>query len=340
MLCFILLHLNLKYNCTKIFGACQSMSKFKNNIFLITGASGFVGSYLLRKLAEKEAQIHIILRKSSKTWRIKDILDKVNIHTGDLTKFKEVQQIVNRVRPTIIYHLASYGAYPYQKNVEEILKTNVFATWNVLKAVANHQYKLLVNTGSSSEYGFKKKPMKETDILEPASYYAITKCTQTYLCSHTANESHKPIVTLRPFSVYGPYEEPSRLIPTLLKSLYVGEKMSLVSPHIARDLIYISDMIDAYLKIKELQQYPGKTFNIGTGIQSSIEQIVKTAFKVTDKKIKLEWGRMQPRSWDTTNWVANISLAKNLLRWEPKYNLSQGLYNTWEWFNNNHKFYI
>ena len=316
------------------------MNKFKKNIYLITGASGFVGSCLLRKLVEKEARVHIILRKNSKTWRIKDISDKVNVHTGDLSKFNEVQQIVNKVRPTIIYHLASYGAYPYQKNVEKILKTNIFGTLNLLKAAADHQYKLFVNTGSSSEYGFKKKPMKEADLLEPASYYAVTKCTQTYLCSHMANESHKPIVTLRPFSVYGPYEEPSRLIPTLLKTLYVGEKMSLVSPHIARDLIHVNDMVDAYLKIKELQRYPGMVFNIGTGIQSTIKQIVKTAFKVTDKKITLEWGRMKPRSWDTTNWVADISLAKKLLSWEPKYNLSRGLYNTWEWFNSNHKFYI
>ncbi len=310
------------------------MNKFKNNIFLITGASGFIGSNLLRRLVDEKVQAHIILRKNSKTWRIKDILDKVKIHTGDLSKFNEVQQIVNKTRPTVIYHLTSYGAYPYQKNVENILKTNVFGTWNLLKALSNHKYKLFVNTGSSSEYGFKKKPMKEIDLLVPTSYYAVAKSTQTHLCSHMANESNKPIVTLRPFSVYGPYEEPSRLIPTLLKSLYIGKKMRLVSPNIARDFIYIDDMVDAYLKIEELQQYQGTVFNIGTGIQSTIKQVVKTAFKISSKKIPLEWGRMKPRSWDTTNWVANISLAKKLLKWTPRYSLNQGLRKNWEWFKN------
>ena len=104
------------------------MRKFKDNIFLITGASGFVGSNLLRRLVEEKAEVYIILRKNSKTWRIKNILDKVNIHTGDLSKFNEVQQIVDKTRPTVIYHLASYGAYPYQKNVEKILKKHGYAT--------------------------------------------------------------------------------------------------------------------------------------------------------------------------------------------------------------------
>ena len=110
--------------------------------------------------------------------------------------------------------------------------------------------------------------------------------------------------------------------------------MSLVSPNIARDFIYIDDMVDSYLKIEELRQYPGMAFNIGTGIQSTIKQVVKTAFKVTNKKIPLEWGRMEPRSWDTTNWVADISLAKKLLKWTPRYSLNQGLRKNWEWFKN------
>ena len=110
--------------------------------------------------------------------------------------------------------------------------------------------------------------------------------------------------------------------------------MNFVSPNIARDFIYIDDMINAYLKIEELIKYPGMTFNIGTGIQSTIKQVVKTAFKATRKKISQEWGSMEARSWDTTNWVADISLAKKLLNWKPKYKLNQGLLKNWEWFKN------
>ena len=310
------------------------MNQFKKNIFLITGASGFIGSNLLRRLVEKKAQVHIILRKKSNTWRINDLLHKVKIHYSDLSKYEEVLKIVQKTKPTVIYHLASFGAYPFQINPDKILKVNVMGTWNLLHALLNHEYKLFVNTGSSSEYGFKNKPMKETDLLEPASYYAVSKCTQTHLCSHMAKESNKPIVTLRPFSVYGPYEEPSRFIPTLLKSLYSGKKMSLTSPETARDFIYVDDMVDAYLKIEELRKYQGMCFNIGTGIQSTIKQVVKEASEVTNRKISLEWGKIKPRSWDTTNWVADISLAKKLLKWKPRYDLNRGLHKNWEWFKN------
>lgn len=310
------------------------MNNFNKNIFLITGASGFIGSNLLRRLVEEDAQVHVILRKNSNLWRIKDILHKTHIHISDLSNYKDVLKIIQKSKPTVIYHLASYGAYPFQKNADKILKVNILGTWNLLHALLNHKYKLFVNTGSSSEYGYKSKPMKETDLLEPASYYAVSKCTQTHLCSHMAKESNKPIVTLRPFSVYGPYEEPSRFIPTLLKSLYYGKKMSLTSPDTARDFIYIDDMIDAYLKIEELRKYQGMCFNIGTGVQSTIKHVVKEASEVTNKKIQFEWGKMKPRSWDTTSWVADISLAKKLLKWKPQYNLNHGLLKNWEWFKN------
>ena len=250
------------------------MKKYKKNIFLLTGASGFIGSNLLRKLVQKNEQVHIILRKKSNTWRINDILHKVKIHFSDLSKYTEVLKIVQKTKPTVIYHLASFGAYPFQVDTDKILKVNVMGTWNLLHALLKHEYKLFVNTGSSSEYGYKDKPMKETDILEPASYYAVSKCAQTHLCFNLAKNFNKPIVTLRPFSVYGPYEEPTRFMPTLLKSLYLGERMSLTSPDTVRDFIYMDDMIDAYLKIEELSKNPGKYFNIGTGIQSNLKQTI------------------------------------------------------------------
>jgi nucleoside-diphosphate-sugar epimerase len=182
--------------------------------------------------------------------------------------------------------------------------------------------------------------MKETDLLEPTSYYAVSKCTQTHLCFNMAKNFNKPIVTLRPFSVYGPYEEPSRFVPTLLKNLYLKEKISLTSPDTVRDFIYIEDMIKAYLKIDELTKNPGKCFNIGTGIQSSLKQVVEQAFKTTSRKVDLDWGKEKPRSWDTTHWVADISRAKKLLKWKPEHSLSQGLYKNWQWFKKNRDLYI
>ena len=309
------------------------------NKFLITGASGFIGSVLLRRLIEQKQEVHLILRKESRTWRIDDLLDKVTIHISDLSNLNELNEIIQKVKPDIIYHLATNGAYSSQQDANQIINTNILGTWNLLQACNSINYKLFVNTGSSSEYGFKKFAMRETDIVEPASYYAVTKCAQTLLCSHIAKQENKPIVTIRPFSVYGPYEEPKRFVSTLMKTLMFNEEMNLVDPNIARDYIYIDDMVDAYLKIDELKNNSGEYFNIGTGTQSTIKETVNIAKKVTGKTAKFKWGKMENRNWDTNNWVADISKARQLLNWTPKITLEKGIMLTWSWFQTNNKFY-
>lgn len=304
----------------------------KNHKFLITGSTGFIGSVLLRTLLQKGTKVDIILRKQSKTWRINDLLDQVNIHYSDLSSLDELKIIIKKSNPTVIYHLATNGAYSYQDNANQIIQTNILGTWNLLQACNEIDYQLFVNTGSSSEYGFKEFAMRETDLVEPASYYAVTKCAQTLLCSHIAKQEKRPIVTLRPFSVYGPYEEPKRLVPTLMKSLLKNTQMNLVSPTIARDYIYIDDMVSAYLKIDELIENSGEYFNIGTGVQTTIKEIVNKSIKVTGQKGNFVWGNMTKRKWDTDIWVGDISKAKRLLSWQPEYTLEKGLKKTFVWF--------
>ena len=307
--------------------------------YLLTGASGFVGSVLLRKLVKRKENVHIILRETSNVWRIKDILSKVQIHYTSLSNIKKLIKLIRKIKFNIIFHLATNGAYSYQKDANEIINTNILGTWNLLQACSTIDYELFVNTGSSSEYGFKEYAMRETDILEPTSYYAVTKCAQTLLCNHIANQEDRPIVTIRLFSVYGPFEEPRRFIPTLLKALYFKEEMNLVSPDIARDYIYIDDLVGVYLKIEGLKKFKGEFFNIGTGVQSTIKEVVEKAIKITGKNTRFNWKEMKPRTWDTNNWVADISKARKLLRWTPKINLEDGLRLTWEWFKNNKSFY-
>lgn len=311
------------------------------NKYLITGASGFIGSVLLRKLIKKGENVYIILRKKSNTWRINDILNKVKIHYSNLDDVEGLIKIVKVVKPNIIFHLATNGAYSYQSDANEIINTNILGTWNLLQACNKIDYELFVNTGSSSEYGFKKYAMRETDILEPASYYAVTKCAQTLLCSHIARQEGKPIVTIRPFSVYGPYEEPKRFIPTLMKALYFKEEMDLVSSDIVRDYLYVDDLVRVYLKVEDFKKFSGECFNIGTGIQSTIRDVVETAIRVTGESTKFNFGVMKSRSWDTKNWVADISKARQMLKWVPKNSIESGLIKTWEWFkgNSNSQFY-
>ena len=269
--------------------------------YLITGASGFVGSALLRKLVTLEKDVSIIVRKESDLWRIKDLLFtgrnglKVKCFKVNLTDLRQLQLSINRIKPSIIYHFATYGAYPYQKEPEDIFKINILGTLNLLNFLSNIDYDLFVNTGTSSEYGRKNTIMRETDTFVPDSYYAISKSAQTLLSSYIATSQEKPIITLRLFSVYGPFEQPTRLIPTLLKSLRNGLEMNLVNPKVARDFVYIDDVISAYLKTKELKKLSGEQINICSGNQSTIKNIVDITEKVTGKSTTIRWGGMENR---------------------------------------------
>ncbi len=307
--------------------------------FLITGASGFVGSCLLRRLVEMGQEVHVLLRRQARLWRLDDLKGRFFVHECDLLDQARVKQVIGTVKPTVIYHLAAYGAYSYQNEADHILESNINGTWNLLRACKEIEFDLFVNTGSSSEYGFKKAPMKEADILEPASYYAVAKAAQTLLCSFYAKSEKRSVVTFRLFSVYGPYEEPTRLIPTLMKALDQGLPMNLVSPHIARDMIYVDDVVDAYLMVDRLKALAGDYVNIATGIQSSMADVVRIASEVSGKTTEFRWSGMPARSWDTDVWVADTSKGETMLGWKAGISLQEGLAKMWGWFQTHRQLY-
>ncbi|MCL5072241.1 MAG: NAD-dependent epimerase/dehydratase family protein [Actinobacteria bacterium] len=304
----------------------------KKNI-LITGAAGFIGANLVRKLIGGN-NIHIFVKKSTNLWRLKDILHEVKIHHISLDNLKQIKQAVKRIQPQIIYHLAAHGSYPQQKDSIAMIKTNIFGTANLISALDQISYICFINTGSSSEYGFKSKPMKEIDILTPESFYAATKATTTYLCQVFAKSRHKPIITARPFSVYGPYEEPTRLIPTVVKNFILSKPVLLTPKKVRRDFIYIDDFIDFYLQVprKINRNIYGEVFNVGTGKQHSNEEIVNIVSKILKKKVIIRKNAYKNRSWDSDYWVANVEKAKKTICWKPNNTLLQGLTKTVNWF--------
>ena len=298
--------------------------------FFLTGGTGFVGACLARRLVEAGAEVHLLVRESADRGRLEGIEHKLGFHLGDLTG-AELESIVSAVQPTVIYHLAVHGAYSFQTDADETIRTNVFGTWNLLKACASIDYKVFVNAGSSSEYGSKPHAMRETDVLEPNSYYAVAKSAQTLVCRHTARLEKRPINTFRLFSVYGPYEEPSRLVPTVVRHCLEGRALDMVSPGTARDFVYVDDVVDVFLRIEELGALYGEVFNIGTGLQSTVKDIVDAAVQATGKAPPIRWGAMEARPWDTETWVADCTKTRRLLDWSAATRLSEGIAKTAAW---------
>jgi dolichol-phosphate mannosyltransferase len=191
-----------------------------------------------------------------------------------------------------------------------------------------------VNTGSSSEYGFQDHPPAETEPLEPNSHYAITKVAATLFCRYTARSSGAHIPTLRLYSVYGPYEEPTRLLPTLLVRGLRGALPPLVDPDVARDYVYVGDVVDAYLLAATVpNQEVGAIYNVGSSSQTTLREVVDLARRSLGITAAPRWGTLPNRQWDTTVWVADTQRVRSALGWQPRHSLERGFQQFVAWYH-------
>jgi nucleoside-diphosphate-sugar epimerase len=304
---------------------------FKPSTALITGAAGFVGANLARKLADDGLDVHLLLRPGSRPWRLEDVKPRMRLHEADLLDESALARILSAVNPEVVYHLATYGGYPEQTDADRILRTNFLGMWNLLRACESTRCSLLVNSGSSSEYGFKPHPTRETDFLEPNSYYAVSKAASTLLAQHVARSGRLPAATLRLYSVYGPFEEPTRLIPTLIRNALAGAPLVMVNPETGRDFVFVEDVVRAFRCWDGLLALKGDPVNIGSGIQSTVRTALETVVRLTASNSEVQWNRMPPRIWDQKVWVADISQARAKLGWSPTTSLEEGLRKTLDW---------
>ncbi|PKP62144.1 NAD-dependent dehydratase [Candidatus Atribacteria bacterium HGW-Atribacteria-1] len=309
----------------------------KNKKILITGSTGFVGANLLHYLVNSDNEIHIFLRETSNIWRIKDVIGRVNKHYCDLANREKTRKIVSNIKPEIIINLSTYGGYPFQKDSTKIINTNFMGTINLLDACIEMGFNFFINTGSSSEYGIKNKPMSESDLLEPIDIYGASKSAATLYCQALAKKYNLPIFTLRLFSPYGYYEESTRLIPYLTVSMLKNKKIKISSPYAVRDFIFIEDVIDAFIKIidKKGRIPTGTILNVGSGFDTKVIEVFEILKGMVDYKINFNVEGFPRESDKLQVWRANTKKIQKTLGWRPKYNLENGLIKTVKWFREN-----
>lgn len=308
---------------------------------IITGATGFIGSNIARNLVKKNYSLHIFIRKTSNLWRIKDIVSNMMVYEVDLVDRKLLEKTVKKINPQVIFHLANAPIYHGSpSSIIDYVDVNLMGTINLIDACREVDYQCFVNTGSSAEYGAKVKPMKEDDFCQPLSLYAITKLAATNYTSFSGKIEEKPIITFRLFSPFGAYDDPKRLVTEAIYNALENKPIFLSAPHLVRDYIYIDDVIDAYIAaISKAEKYPGEIFNIGSGRQTSIEEVVKAVIKLSDSKSIIKWGTLKPRVFESKVWQADISNIKKCLLWKPIYSFEEGLEETINWFSVNKHIY-
>src|SRR5207249_3936791 len=163
-------------------------------------------------------------------------------------------------------------------------------------------FEAFLHAGSSSEYGDKKYPPKETEWLDPNSNYAVAKASATMFCRYTSISQNVPITTLRLYSAYGPFEEPNRLVPKLIIHGFKGDFPLLVSPDTARDFIYVEDVCDAFIQAATKAHARGSVYNLGTGVQTTLREAVEAVRHELKIAAEPQWGSMPARIWDTNVW--------------------------------------
>ena len=311
-------------------------------VLLVTGAGGFVGANLVRRLVAQGERVHAIIRADKPSWRLADIADKIIWHKADLRDKNAVRAIAHTVQPEIIYHLATAGVYAgVHVSGAEMIDNNVLGLANLLDAMSDIDYRCFVNTGSSAEYGQKQTSMHENDICEPMTMYGISKLAATHYAALVARKESKSIVTLRLFSPYGPYDDERRLMSYAIVHALHDESLALGDSQSVRDLVYIDDVVDAYIRCAENGvKFSGEVLNIAGGKEYSVGAVIEKILEKTKSSSTRSWkNENAKRAWESSHWQADISQAKNILHWEPKISLDRGLDETIAWFQKNLSFY-
>jgi nucleoside-diphosphate-sugar epimerase len=290
---------------------------------LITGGSGFIGANLARAEIAAGNEVHLLLRDEARLWRLEDIAGQYVAQPGDVRDAGAVRQAVERARPEIVYHLATHGAYPGQKDRAAVIATNLLGTLHLLEALRGRDYQALVHTGSSSEHGHKDRPMREDDVLEPRTDYGVAKAAATLLCQAEAFQG-APVCTVRVFSAYGPWEEPSRLVPYVMGCCLRGVAARVTAGAQPRDFIHVEDVVDLLRLAVRRPQCRGRILHAGTGVQSTVGEMVGAIHEVCGGPAP-QFGAEPARKDEPRHWVASIAATAACTGWRPRRELHHGL---------------
>ena len=297
---------------------------------LVLGASGFVGANVLHRIRAVRADV-VGTASRLPAWRLQGC-DPDGVREVDVLVLEDLRSLLDDVRPRTVLNCIAYGAYSFQTDAEIIYRTNFIATEQLLRELRYRDIAAYVHAGSSSEYGLNSAGPNESDDLVPNSDYAVSKAATASLVRFYGTTHAMPCVNLRLYSVYGPLEDPSRLIPTLVGRGLQGEFPEFVAHDISRDFVFVDDVVDAFVcgAIRLRPEHFGASFNIGSGHKTTIGDLAETARQTFTIDATPHF-TMPNRRWDVPDWYADASAAREVLGWEAVTSLPAGLLKTAEW---------
>jgi dTDP-glucose 4,6-dehydratase len=306
---------------------------------LVTGAGGFIGGHLVDRLVRDGAQVRALVRYNSRNergtldWMPPESVRDVDVVLGDLRDAESVSRAVEGCE--VVFHLGAQIAIPYSYvNPRDYVETNVTGTLNVALAAQAHGVERVVQTSTSEVYGTARQvPITEEHPLEPGSPYAATKVAADKLMDSFHRSFGLPVVILRPFNTYGPHQSARAVIPTIISQALAGDTLRLGSLDPRRDLTFVTDTVDGFVRAATSDAAVGRTVQLGTERDVSVGDIVDTVGELLGKELQVtqDPDRVRPENSEVMRLISSPQLAGELLGWTPTVSLEDGLQRTIDW---------
>jgi len=308
---------------------------------LVTGAGGFAGSHLTERLVALGARVRAAVRYTSSGgagWLDASAArGDIEIVRGDIRDADFVARAARDV--SAIFHLAALIGIPYSYEAPQAyVATNVSGTLNVLQAAQAQGVDVVVHTSTSEVYGSARfVPMDEAHPLQAQSPYAATKIAADKLAESFHRSFGLPVVTVRPFNMYGPRQSMRAIVPTIIAQALTQSEIRLGSRTPTRDLTYVLDTVDGFIRLGGCRAAIGEVVNLGTGVEVSIGDLARRVLTAVGRDLPIVQDdvRLRPAASEVDRLCANAVRAAELTDWRAARDLDQGLSETLSWFRHN-----
>jgi nucleoside-diphosphate-sugar epimerase len=302
---------------------------------LVTGASGFIGSHLTRRLLVEGAEVHCLTSTVSSVYptRLLPLRDDVRLHEASLDDRSAMDAMAAEIKPEVVFHLGAYTHVGKSwQRVDECVQVNVQGTVNLLQALAPIGYERFVYTGTSEIYGDIEVPFQEDKPVNPISPYSVSKYAGERYCRMFHQGRGWPIVMVRPFNAYGPAQSPDRIIPETIVRALRGLELKMTQGRQTREFNFVEDIAAGFVAVATTDGIEGEIFNIGCGEEVSMRDLATKILDVMGNPVEAEFGALPDRPTEIWRMFADTTKARTILGWKPEVSLEEGLRRTVEWY--------
>lgn len=291
---------------------------------MITGGTGFLGKHLINALTSKNIFPTLLVRNVQNNV-FDDFGKKLNLVEGDLLDFDSIKNLLDKIQPDVIIHLAGCA---FQKSETDDLfeRLNFEATANLLELANRQKVKRFIFTGTADEYGFQPAPQSETTEEKPVSAYAVSKNKAVQYALKLYYENYFPVTILRPFTIYG-INQPARMfVSQAIDCAVRGIDFEMSEGLQKRDLLFVSDFVNAIIKLLEADEISGEIYNVGSGRNIALKDLALTVWKIAGANEKLlKIGARKTQASELHNTQADITKISKKIDWQPEVSLDEGL---------------